>query len=157
MDNEKIDLIKKNESALNTQLNASREAIQMCETQIRNIDRQLLQIDSNHKAHQDDFNRQRNRFLNTIKLHTKILDDLIKEKSVLHDELKTVLHEGESQCEWCGKYFTEAGLSRHQAACTAKPEKELLKQSKDSLTKDEEDRNKKREQLQKLMKELENT
>ena len=89
------------------------------------------QIEYQTKLYNDIVNKFRleiNDAVENAKLLHDNLERLLKEKESLHVELKKAANYGKKQCEYCEKYFTIAGLSRHQANCSGKPETKVDKQ-----------------------------
>ena len=106
----------------NTKLKTANQDAVLAEVRIRQCE---SQIEYQTKLYNDIVNKFKLEIEDAIKnakyLHDN-LEDLLKEKEGLHVELKAATHYGKKQCEHCLKYFTIAGLSRHQNNCSGKPE-----------------------------------
>ena len=115
--------IAKNNIKLKT---ANQDAV-LSEVRIRQCE---SQIEYQTKLYNDIVNKLKLEIEDAIKnakyLHDN-LEDLLKEKESLHVELKAATHYGKKQCEFCEKYFTVSGLTRHQANCSGKPETKVDK------------------------------
>jgi len=146
-------LIKINTGNINaTTVNAT-----MCEVNIKTYQKHLLKLDELHKEKMNKVQLQVDRYVGNLKtMHTK-LDDLLAEKEALHKQLKAASHWGMIQCEYCFKYYTSTGITRHTNACASKPTNEVVEKHKaeiDEVSEDIEARKAKlREELKSLEKE----
>lgn len=84
--------------------------------------------------------KQLQRVIQNAKDNHAFIESLIKNKEVLHTDLKATIHFGEVQCEWCKKYYkTEQGLKRHQTTCDAKPEVKIEKKHEEEVKESKEE------------------
>jgi len=82
---------------------------------------QITELKRQHNIKLEKLESQTKRAVKNAKATHKVIDALLAEKKVLHSELVKASHIGKEACEYCGKYYTPAGLPRHKGACPSKP------------------------------------
>ena len=123
-------LLKQNKQDLDdTKLNADQ-----CEASITNYNKRLKYLANEYKYKEDLIQKQLTRAIKNAKNSHKKLDELISTKKDLHVKFKKANHYGEIQCEFCKKYFTQAGLSRHKNNCSSMPSKKKVDKVKAEIT-----------------------
>ena len=111
----------------NTKLKTAHQNAVLAEVRINQCE---SRIEYQTKLYNDIVNKLRLEIedaVNNAKFLHDNLERLLKEKESLHAELKVATHYGKKQCEHCEKYFTQAGLTRHQKSCSGKPETKIDK------------------------------
>jgi len=106
----------------------------MCEVNAKTYENNMIELDRLHKIKMNNIQLQIDRYIDNLKEMHKVLDDLLAEKEALHLELKEVFHYGEIICEFCGKYFTSQGISRHRQACSSKPVNKAIVEHEAEIT-----------------------
>lgn len=114
-------------------LKTAKLSVIMCEVNIKTYQKQLLKLEELHKDKMNRIQLQVNRHVKNLKSMHKTLDDLVAEKETLHARLKQAIHHGEVLCEYCGKYFTSQGLSRHKNTCISKPANKIVEKHKEEI------------------------
>ncbi|KKN10010.1 hypothetical protein LCGC14_1040930 [marine sediment metagenome] len=105
----------------------------MSKANVSNYKHQIAKAQTIHKLRIKELRNRLRRAVDNTKLHIKTIDELIENKEVLHDQLKVAFHLGEVQCNWCHKYFTPVGITRHKATCAMKPKKRVVRKSKKAI------------------------
>lgn len=116
------------------------------------------QIEYQTKLYNDIINKLRlqiDRAVENSKLLHDRLEELLEEKETLHLELKKASHFGMELCEYCGKYFTPQGISRHKTSCASKPAVKVEKRHVAEVDEIKEDLETRKAALQKELEELE--
>ena len=117
----------------NTKLKTAHQDAVLSEVRIKQCE---SQIEYQTKLYNDVVNKLKLEIEDAVSnakyLHDN-LEDLLKEKESLHIELKKAANYGKKQCEHCEKYFTVAGLPRHQTNCKSKPEIKVDKKHGDEV------------------------
>lgn len=104
-----------------------------CEVNIKSYEKQILKLEKLHKDRINKLKLQIDRDIKNAKISHNNLDELLKEKEDLHIKYKAAIHMGEVQCEFCHKYYTPQGLSRHKASCSMKPEVKTIKKHEEEI------------------------
>lgn len=107
----------------------------MSKANVLNYKKQIKKQKAIHELRLEELNDRLNRAIENTKRHHDTIDELIKNKEGLHDRLKEAIHIGEVQCEWCHKWFTQQGFSRHKSGCAANPGKKAVKENKKVIDK----------------------
>ena len=105
-----------------------------CESHITNYNKRLKYLAEEYNYKEDLIQKQLTRAIKNSKHSHKKLEELIKLKKDLHIEFKKANHYGEVQCDFCKKYFTQAGLSRHKNNCSSMPSKKKVDKVKAEIT-----------------------
>jgi hypothetical protein len=140
----------------NRSLERAQEAALTSEAYIINYQKQIERLKKEHKLRVADLQARLDRQIENAKTHHATIDELIINKEAIHEQLKSAIHLGESQCEYCGRYFTPAGLPRHQASCSAKPDAKIIEKHETELKESKEDLEAKKAELQRQLADLEN-
>ncbi len=111
----------------------------MCENMIKTTEKLLRNEERLYNDRVEKLNKQSARALENAKISHKNLEKLLKEKEALHLKLKEATHIGEVLCEFCKKYYTPQGLSRHKAACAMKPSIKIVKKHEKEIKDDKKD------------------
>lgn len=111
----------------------------MCDVNIKTYQKNIRYQEKLHKDIIDKYEKQIKRAIENAELSHKRLDELLEEKEKLHLELKKASHYGMVICEYCGKYFTSQGLSRHKSNCSSKPAVKIVKKHEAEIKTDKED------------------
>jgi hypothetical protein len=128
----------------------------MCEVNAKTYERNMIELDRLHKIKLNNIQLQIDRYIDNLKDMHKRLDELLAEKEALHIELKEASHYGEILCEFCGKYFTSQGISRHRNTCISKPENRIVEEHKVEISDVGDDIEAKKAELEALMRQLNN-
>jgi alpha-glucosidase (family GH31 glycosyl hydrolase) len=111
----------------------------MCDVNIKTYQKNIKHQEKLHKDIIDKYELQIKRAIENAEISHKKLDALLDEKEKLHLELKKASHYGMVLCEYCLKYFTSQGLSRHKSACSSKPEVKIVEKHEAEIKEDKED------------------
>lgn len=128
-----------------------------CEVNIKSYESKLAHQEKLFKDIENKFKLQINRAITNAKKTHEILDGLLEEKEALHLELKAASYYGMVLCEYCNKYFTPQGISRHKTACSMKPNIKVVEKHKEEIKDHKEDLEARKAALQKELEELEKT
>lgn len=127
----------------------------MSKALIVSYQKQMTQLEKEYDLRMIELNERLQRVVNNAKIHHDIMDKLIEEKEEIHLRLKAAIHLGETQCEYCKKYFTPQGYSRHKNTCSMKPEIKVVKEHKAEMKETRDDLEARKAALQEELKALE--
>lgn len=111
----------------------------MCEVNTKTYQKRLIELERLHKIKTNNVQKAVDRYIDNLKSMHNTLDDLLAEKEALHEQLKEAIHHGEVLCEWCLRYFSPQGLSRHRNTCISKPENKTVIEHKAEIIEVKED------------------
>lgn len=117
--------------------------------------KQMTQLEKEYDLRMIELNERLQRVINNAKIHHDTMDRLIEEKEAIHLRLKEAIHYGEVLCEYCKKYFTPQGYSRHKNTCSMKPEIKITKEHKVEMKESRDDLEARKAALQEELKALE--
>ncbi len=124
------------------------------EVHIKTYESQIKYQDLLHNDRVNKFRLQIDRAVENSKLLHDRLEELLKEKEALHIELTKATHLGQELCEFCKKYYTPQGLSRHKASCSMKPAIKIVKKHEKEIKIDKEDLEARKAELKKALEAL---
>ncbi len=120
-------------------INLSETNAGMSSANVLNYKKRIKQMQIEHKLRIKEMRDRLKRAVANTKQHHKTIDELIENKELLHDQLIAAYHLGETQCDWCYKYFTPAGIRRHKAGCSMKPKRRAVNKNKKEIDKHKKD------------------
>ncbi len=92
-----------------------------CEVNIKTYEKRIKHQELLFNDKKNKLIKQIDRAVENAKKTHDIVDDLLKQKEVLHAQLKKAHHFGMELCKFCERYFTPSGLKRHMTGCAKKP------------------------------------
>ena len=150
-----LDKVQKAMAENSKQLKAWKLNAIMSEAKVKTTEKLLR---NEERLYNDRVNKLKlaiDRAVKNAKISHKKLDELLEEKETLHSELKAASHFGKELCEYCKKYFTPQGITRHKTSCSMKPEVKIVKKHEKEIKEDKADLVARKAALQKELDDLE--
>lgn len=157
-DKDLVDSIKQDQAACSRTIASIRHNISINEIGMRNMKKRIEKERELLELRIKDWEMQiHDHALNTDMLHVE-LEKQVTLKEDLHAKLKDALHVNEIACQFCGRFYSQKGIKRHEQACSARPNQIEADESEEDLKKTKADASalkKKRAELEKALKALE--
>ncbi|HEC40957.1 hypothetical protein LCGC14_0889220 [marine sediment metagenome] len=145
--NLRIDKINKKTAENNKKIAIEELSAGLCRATLLNCEKRFVQLLKEYNLRKNEILEKQNRVIANAKRSHALIDEYIKNKEVIHDELKAAIHFGESLCKYCKHYYTQAGLKRHEPACASKPSVKKVKKSSDDIKKEKSEQVKRKADL----------
>ena len=105
----------------------------MSSANVHNCKRRIKQMQEEQRLRIKEMRERLKRAVGNTKRHHNTIDELIENKEILHDQLIEAYHLGETQCNWCKKYYTPEGINRHKRTCSMKPKRKAVNKNKKQI------------------------